>query len=111
MSDDKEPYVCIREDILAEHNTKLTELSTEIHFKKEKIDLIMENQQKMEDKIDNLTTVVSNLQLQSLKDDKDIDNRVARLESTVQTLKWVLTVLFGSGVVWIVFNLLKGGGV
>ena len=103
------PYKCIREDVLAEHTTKLTELSTEVHFKKEKIDLIMENQQKMEDKIDTLTAVVSNLQLQSLKDDKDIDNRVARLESTVQTLKWVLTLLFGSGVVWIVFNLIKGG--
>lgn len=109
MSEDKEPLICIREDILAEHTTKLTELSTEVHFKKEKIDLIMENQEKMENKIDNLTTVVSNLQLQSLKDDKDIDNRVARLESTVQTLKWILTLLFGSGVVWIIFNILKGG--
>lgn len=109
MTEQKDPYICIREDILAEHTNKLTELSTEIHFKKEKIDQIMENQQKMEDKIDNLTTVVSNLQLQSLKDDKDIDNRVARLESTVQTLKWILTLLFGSGVVWIVFNLIKGG--
>lgn len=101
--------ICIREDVLNDHNTRLTELTTEVHFKKEKIDQIMENQQKMEDKIDNLTTVVSNLQLQSLKDDKDIDNRVARLESTVQTLKWILTLLFGSGVVWIVFNILKGG--
>lgn len=107
MSESKE--ICIREDVLNDHNTRLTELTTEVHFKKEKIDQIMENQQKMEDKIDNLTTVVSNLQLQSLKDDKDIDNRVARLESTVQTLKWILTLLFGSGVVWIVFNILKGG--
>lgn len=104
-----EKEICIREDVLNDHNTRLTELTTEVHFKKEKIDQIMENQQKMEDKIDNLTTVVSNLQLQSLKDDKDIDNRVARLESTVQTLKWILTLLFGSGVVWIVFNILKGG--
>lgn len=106
MSESKE--ICIREDVLNDYNTRLTELTTEVHFKKEKIDQIMENQQKMEDKIDNLTTVVSNLQLQSLKDDKDIDNRVARLESTVQTLKWILTLLFGSGVIWIVFNLIRG---
>lgn len=109
MTGTKKPYTCIREDVLADHGTKLTELATEVHFKKEKIDKLMEDQQRMEDKIDNLTSVVSNLQLQSLRDDKDIDNRVARLESTVQTLKWILTLLFGSGVVWIVFNLLKGG--
>lgn len=108
MTETKDPHICIREDVLAEHTNKLTELSTEVHFKKEKIDLIMENQEKMENKIDNLTTAVSNLQLQSLKDDKDIDNRVARLESTVQTLKWILTLLFGSGVVWIIYNLIGG---
>ena len=108
MTENKEPSICIREDVLADHTKAITELQTEVHFKKEKIDQIIVDQKRMEDKIDNLTSVVSNLQLQSLKDDKDIDNRVARLESTVQTLKWILTLLFGSGVVWILFNLIRG---
>lgn len=107
MTENKEPLVCIREETLQDHSTKITELQTEIHFKKEKIDKIIEDQQRMEDKIDKLTEAVSDLQLQSLKDDKDIDKRLTSVETTVRVLKWIVSLLFGSGIVWVIISIIK----
>lgn len=73
-----------------EHTLQIKELQDEVDFKKWKIDSLIE-------KIDNLTKVVQEIQLNQLKDDNDIKNRVVSLETTVKVLKWVtgsgLTVL------------------
>lgn len=73
-----------------EHTIQIKELQDEVDFKKWKIDSLIE-------KIDNLTKVVQEIQLNQLKDDNDIKNRVVTLETTVKVLKWVtgtgLTVL------------------
>jgi len=73
-----------------EHTIQIKELQDEVDFKKWKIDSLIE-------KIDNLTTVVQQIQLNQLKDENDIKNRVVSLETTVKVLKWVtgsgLTVL------------------
>ena len=68
-----------------EHSLEIQELKDEIDFKKWKIDSLIE-------KIDNLTTVVQQIQLNQLKDDNDIKNRVVSIESTMSTLKWVIGV-------------------
>ena len=70
------------EDKVEEHSIQIKELQDEVDFKKWKIDSMIE-------KIDNLTTVVQQIQLNQLKDDNDIKNRVTSLESTLTTLKWV----------------------
>ena len=70
------------EDKIEEHSIQIKELQDEVDFKKWKIDSLIE-------KIDNLTTVVQQIQLNQLKDDNDIKNRVTSLESTLTTLKWV----------------------
>ena len=73
-----------------EHSLQIQELHDEIDFKKWKIDSLIA-------KIDNLTDVVQQIQLNQIKDDSDIKTRVTSLESTLSTLKWVtgigLTVL------------------
>lgn len=73
-----------------EHTIQIKELQDEVDFKKWKIDSLIE-------KIDNLTKVVQEIQLNQLKDENDIKNRVVSLETTVKVLKWVtgsgLTVL------------------
>ena len=61
----------------------------EVDFKKWKIDSLIE-------KIDNLTTVVQQIQLNQLKDDNDIKNRVTSIESTMSTLKWVVGIGFSA---------------
>lgn len=65
-----------------EHSLQIQELKDEVDFKKWKIDSLI-------DKIDNLTEVVQQIQLNQLKDDNDIKNRVTSIESTMTTLKWV----------------------
>ena len=68
-----------------EHSIQIKELQDEVDFKKWKIDSLIE-------KIDNLTTVVQQIQLNQLKDDNDIKNRVTSIESAMTTLKWVVGV-------------------
>lgn len=68
-----------------EHSIQIQELYDEVDFKKWKIDSLIE-------KIDNLTTVVQQIQLNQLKDDNDIKNRVTGIESTMTTLKWIIGV-------------------
>lgn len=70
------------EQKIEEHTIQIKELQDEVDFKKWKIDSLIE-------KIDNLTTVVQQIQLNQLKDDNDIKNRVISLETTVKVLKWV----------------------
>lgn len=65
-----------------EHTIQIKELQDEVDFKKWKIDSLIE-------KIDNLTKVVQEIQLNQLKDENDIKNRVVSLETTVKVLKWV----------------------
>ena len=73
-----------------EHSIQIQELHDEIDFKKWKIDSLI-------GKIDNLTSVVQQIQQNQIKDDNDIKNRVTSIESTLMTLKWItgvgLTVL------------------
>ena len=66
-----------------EHSLQIQELKDEVDFKKWKIDSLI-------DKIDNLTEVVQQIQLNQLKDDNDIKNRVTSIESTMTTLKWII---------------------
>lgn len=65
-----------------EHSLQIQELKDEVDFKKWKIDSLIE-------KIDNLTTVVQQIQLNQLKDDSDSKNRITSIESALTTLKWV----------------------
>lgn len=66
-----------------EHTVQIQELKDEVDFKKWKIDSLIE-------KIDNLTNVVQQIQLNQMKDDNDIKNRVTSIESMISTLRWVV---------------------
>ena len=90
------------EEKVEEHSLQIQQLHDEVDFKKWKIDSLI-------DKIDNLTSVVQQIQLNQIEDDNDIKNRVTALESTQSTLKWVSGVaLTGIGLV-IAYIGIKGG--
>ena len=93
-------YECHHEELLQDHSLKLTELEKEVQFKKEKIDQLQKSMEKIDKKLDKIIQ-------RSEEKDSDIDKRVTSLETTVKVLKWVTGLLFGSGVVWIIFNILK----
>ena len=85
-----------------EHSLQIQELRDEVDFKKWKIDSLIE-------KIDNLTTVVQQIQLNQIKDDNDIKNRVTALESALSTTRWCLGIaLTGIGLI-IAYLGLTGG--
>ena len=93
-------YECVHEELLQNHSLKLTELEKEVEFKKEKIDQLQKSMEKIDKKLDKIIQ-------RSEEKDNDIDKRVTSLETTVIVLKWVTGLLFGSGVIWIIFNLIK----
>ena len=85
-----------------EHSLQIQQLHDEVDFKKWKIDSLI-------DKIDNLTTVVQQIQLNQIEDDNDIKNRVIALESSLKTMRWVTGVgLTGLGLL-IAYLSMKGG--
>ena len=83
-------HECENETIIQEHSLRLTELTTEVHFKKEKIDQIIHEQNKMSDKMDTLIETVSNMQMKSIMGDNDLKNRVTSIESELSTVRWML---------------------
>ena len=93
-------YECVHEELLQNHSLKLAELEKEVEFKKEKIDQLQTSMEKIDKKLDKIIQ-------RSEEKDNDIDKRVTSLETTVIVLKWVTGLLFGSGVIWIIFNLIK----
>ena len=93
-------YECHHEELLNSHSLKLTELEKEVQFKKEKIDQLQRSMEKIDKKLDKIIQ-------RSEEKDTDIDKRVTSLETTVKVLKYITGLLFGSGVIWIIFNLIK----
>ena len=70
------------EEKVEEHSLQIQQIKDEVDFKKWKIDSLIE-------KIDNLTNVVQQIQLNQIEDDNDIKNRVIALESSLKTMRWV----------------------
>lgn len=95
-----------REEVLEakveEHSLQIQQLHDEVDFKKWKIDSLIE-------KIDNLTTVVQQIQLNQIEDDNDIKNRVIALESSLKTLRWVTGVGLTIIGIIIAYLSMKGG--
>lgn len=92
----------ILEAKVEEHSLLIQQLHDEVDFKKWKIDSLIE-------KIDNLTTVVQQIQLNQIEDDNDIKNRVISLESTLNTLRWVTGVGLSVLGIIIAYLTMKGG--
>ena len=95
-----------REEVLEakveEHSLQIQQLHDEVDFKKWKIDSLI-------DKIDNLTTVVQQIQLNQIEDDNDIKNRVIALESALKTMRWVTGVGLTIIGIIIAYLSMKGG--
>lgn len=85
-----------------EHSLQIQQLHDEVDFKKWKIDSLIE-------KIDNLTTVVQQIQLNQIEDDNDIKNRVIALESSLNTTRWIIGVGLTIVGIVIAYMSMKGG--
>jgi len=80
-------YECVHEQKLQEHETRIENLSVRIDYKEEKINTIIRNNERMEEKIDRMAESIHQLQLESAQDDFNIDNRVTSLETTISNME------------------------
>ena len=90
------------ESKIEEHSLQIQQLHDEVDFKKWKIDSLIE-------KIDNLTTVVQQIQLNQIEDDNDIKNRVIALESSLKVIRWLTGVGLSLIGLLIAYLSMKGG--
>lgn len=93
MAPSEEPINCIKESQLLKHENEIVELQTRADFKDRRITELNENIHEMDKKLDDIKDRIQELQLRSIVDDSDIDNRVTALENTVKVLKWVSATL------------------
>lgn len=97
-------YDCIHEDQIQSQSRKLERLEARADAKDKRIDDLYNKMEKMEKKIDTINDNVNKIMLKSVQGDSDIDKRVTSLETTVNVLKWVTTLLFGSGILWVIYS-------
>lgn len=90
-------YTCIHEDQIIGQSRKIERLDTELGYKKERLDELKKDNERMEKKLDEIKKCVNKIILASKGDDdrlKDIineqNNRITALETTNRTLKWVI---------------------
>ena len=77
MTDAKQPYVCIKED-------KLAELDAEITFKQKRLDDIDHKIERMDEKLDKLNENMNEIIQQSIQSDNDIEKRMVAMETKLQ---------------------------
>ena len=89
--------ICIHEDQFIGQSRAIERISSELNYKKEKLDELKKDNERMDKKLDEIKNCVNKLILASKRDDdrlKDIINeqntRLTALETTNRTLKWVI---------------------
>ena len=97
-------YDCIHEKLIQSHSTDIQSLKTRADYKDKRIDDLSNKMDKMEKKIDKINENVNTIMLKSVQGDSDIDKRVTSLETTVRVLQWITTLLFGSGIIWVIYS-------
>ena len=97
-------YDCIHESLIQSHSTDIESLKTRADYKDKRIDELYDKMEKMGNKIDTIKENVNTIMMKSVQGDSEIDKRVTSLETTVNVLKWVTTLLFGRGIIWAVYS-------
>jgi len=88
---------CIHEEQFIGQSRAIERLDAELHYKKERLDELKKDNERMEKKLDEIKKCVNEIILASKRDDdrlKDFinnqNNRITALETTNRTLKWVV---------------------
>lgn len=89
---------------IQENSRRIVGLETKAQYKEQSIIELKKDMKDLNDKMDKLSEDVNDFLIKSVNDDKDIDKRVTSLETTVKVLQWLTTLLFGSGLIWVILN-------
>lgn len=85
MSPTTETPCVAHEEQIQENAKKIAELEAKNGFKAQRINDLIEDNRRIESKIDNLTDTVNKVMLNSIKDDNNLNQRVTTLETTIKT--------------------------
>ena len=84
MMDAKE-YTCIHEEQIQQQSRKIERIDAELNYKKEKLDDLKKDNERMESKIDDIKTDINKLMLKSKTDDDKLQNRLTIIETRLDT--------------------------
>jgi len=94
----------LHETQIQENSKKISALETRAEYKEKRIDELYDKIEKMENKIDNINENVNKIVQSSIESDNKLEQRLTKLETTVRVLKWITTLLFGSGLIWVIYS-------
>ena len=101
------------EQQIQENTRQIAELQTRADYKEDIIKELKTDMKEIKQDMKDIKEDINNFILKSVNDDSNIkeilnkqDNRITSLETTVKVLQWITTLLFGSGVIWILYSLL-----
>ena len=100
-------HTCPHEEEFQNYGRKIAEIEAHIDYKDKRIDELIKDQKKMEEKLDKIGDDVNTIMLKSIEGDNNMDKRVTSLETTVKVLKWVVGLVFGSGLIWVIITFAK----
>lgn len=75
---------------IQENSRKIAELETRANYKDKRINELIENNKRIEEKLDKLTETVNDVIVNSIKDDNNLNQRVTSLETQLKTQNEVL---------------------
>ena len=78
------------EQQIRENSQKIAELETRADYKERRISELIENNKRIEEKLDRLTDTVNNVVVNSIKDDTELKEKVIKLETKIATQEDVL---------------------
>lgn len=93
-------HICPHEKEFQSYGKKIAELEAYANYKHKRIDELIEDQKKMDSKMDKIDDKIDKIMMKSIQGDNDVNQRVTSLETTVKVLKWVMGFIGISGLVW-----------
>ena len=93
-------HICPHEKEFQNYGKKIAELEAHVNYKEKRIDELIEDQKKMDSKMDKIDDKIDTIMMKSIQGDNDVNQRVTSLETTVKVLKWVIGLAGVTGIVW-----------
>lgn len=87
MNEETPNYKCIHEELLQNHSLKITGIEKELNYKKEKLDDLKEQNEKMQDTLEEIRKDINKIMLKSKDGDTELNQRIIKLENENQTLQ------------------------
>ena len=104
MQEHKKLDCCIHEELIQDNSLKIGKLEARADFKDQRLTNLEKDMKDVKKELEKVNEsiinsqketveLIKNLQIESSKDDYNIDKRVTSLETTVRVLKWTTTTL------------------